>query len=51
MEVKWRTTDLETFVLEDLFDGDVLHALWDTEHLCLEDDTKGAIANDFAICI
>jgi hypothetical protein len=41
-------THLEAFVLKHALDGGVLAA---GRQLCLEDDSKGAIADDFALCI
>jgi hypothetical protein len=42
-------TDLETLVLQDLLDSNVLHRLGDTKLSRLEDDTKRAIPDDFAV--
>ena len=41
--------DLEPLVLQDLLDGNVLLVLGGGEELGLEDDTKGAVANDLAV--
>lgn len=43
------TTDLEPLVLEDLLDRNVVFAPAGACEAGLEDDTKGAISNDFAV--
>lgn len=40
---------LETLVLKDFFDSNLLLLLWDVEETGGEDDAKGAIANDLAV--
>jgi hypothetical protein len=41
-------TDFEALVLEDLLDGNVF-TVAAIEKLCLEDDTEGSVADDFAV--
>jgi len=44
-------TVLEPLVLEDLLDGDVATLLRRANESGLEDDAKGPITEDFAICV
>lgn len=44
-----RRTDLEPLVLQDLLDCNVVGGDVFLEKFCLEDDTEGAIADDFAV--
>lgn len=42
---------LEPLILQNLLDGDILAILWCRNNPCLEDDTEGAITDDFAMAI
>lgn len=42
-------TDLETFVLQDLLDGDVFAFFWRANEFCLKNDTERTISDDFAV--
>lgn len=46
-----RKTDLEPLVLQDLLDGNIVTGFCLRDELCLEDDTEGAVSDDFAVCI
>ena len=48
-EGRGRRADLEAFVLQDLLDGDVADGVGVLKELRLKDDTKRAIADDFAV--
>ena len=45
------TTDLEALILEDLLDCNILIVLGHVEEAGSKYDAKGAIANDFAVCV
>lgn len=42
---------LEPLVLQDLLDGNIVTGFCFRDELCLEDDTEGAVSDDFAVCI
>ena len=46
-----KKTNLESFVLQDLFDGYILLFFWNIQELGSKNNTKGAVSDDLAVGI
>ena len=51
MNQKTKRTHLETLVLKDLLDGNILRFLWLAYQLSLKNDAERAVPNDLAISV
>lgn len=46
---QFQTADLESFVLKDFFDRNIVITRVGADQSCLEDDAKGPVSNDFTV--
>lgn len=51
MAKRGKSTNLEPLVLQDLLDRDLSTILRPADEFCLEDDAKGAVSYDLAVCV
>jgi len=51
MNQKTKRTHLETLVLKDLLDGNILGFLWLAYQFGLKNDAERAVSDDLAVCV